>query len=87
VGALKQAHVGLALLGGFGGANTAKIGEDLMKEDSEEEKNLKNALALSKNQERAAKMKEHLTKDNKGEVLCMLIHSYIPSDLNLNYII
>jgi len=38
VGALKQAHVGVALLSGFGGANTTKEGEKMSIEETPEEK-------------------------------------------------
>eukprot|EP00976_Prorocentrum_cordatum_P061875 1176487-Prorocentrum_minimum.AAC.2 len=45
VGALKQAHVGVALLSGFGSANTAKDGEKALELESEEERKKRQAQA------------------------------------------
>mmetsp|Transcript_2539 Transcript_2539/g.4057 ORF Transcript_2539/g.4057 Transcript_2539/m.4057 type:complete len:1460 (+) Transcript_2539:76-4455(+) len=62
VGALKQAHVGVALLSGFGGANTAKDGEKTSIEESDQEKRVRMWGDWQKMQEKQKKMQaEHKT--------------------------
>mmetsp|Transcript_10376 Transcript_10376/g.34080 ORF Transcript_10376/g.34080 Transcript_10376/m.34080 type:complete len:1431 (-) Transcript_10376:1171-5463(-) len=56
VGALKQAHVGIALLAGFGGANTSSAGTTAVQETEEQKKERMQALAL-KHRERAETVK------------------------------
>jgi len=56
VGALKQAHVGLALLSGFGGANTAKEGEKNTVQETAEEKWKRGIEEMRKAREKAALM-------------------------------
>ena len=57
VGALKQAHVGVALLTGFGSLNTVKAkGEKSQAEEEEEEKKKKMELEADEDEEMLAKM-------------------------------
>ena len=56
MGALKQAHVGLALLSGFGGANTAKEGEKNTVQETAEEKWKRGIEEMRKAREKAALM-------------------------------
>jgi cation-transporting ATPase 13A1 len=55
VGALKQAHVGLALLSGFGTANTAGEGEKMLHEQTDEERKAGGARPLAVRQAERSK--------------------------------
>lgn len=57
VGALKQAHVGLALLSGFGTANTVTEGEKPLHEQSDEERRESAKAVQTRAKERAAAIK------------------------------
>jgi hypothetical protein len=70
VGALKQAHVGLALLAGFGGANTAKVGETLVVEETEHEIMLREARQVMIMKDNKAKVDE-LNKKNRAEITAL----------------
>mmetsp|Transcript_8956 Transcript_8956/g.20568 ORF Transcript_8956/g.20568 Transcript_8956/m.20568 type:complete len:719 (-) Transcript_8956:368-2524(-) len=65
VGALKQAHVGLALLSGFGGANTAKEGEKNTAQESQEEKRARAMKEIAALQEKQKKINEEVKKDQE----------------------
>jgi cation-transporting ATPase 13A1 len=59
VGALKQAHVGIALLSGFGGANTAKPGDKPLEEETKEEKKARELVTKQHADKRAAEQKKN----------------------------
>eukprot|EP01104_Vermistella_antarctica_P018701 TRINITY_DN7027_c0_g1_i1.p1 TRINITY_DN7027_c0_g1~~TRINITY_DN7027_c0_g1_i1.p1 ORF type:complete len:1422 (+),score=337.42 TRINITY_DN7027_c0_g1_i1:106-4371(+) len=70
VGALKQAHVGLALLSGFGSANTAGAEGKQAHEESEAERKSRLAVAAVKRQERQKAMAEDM-KNDKAELAAL----------------
>jgi cation-transporting ATPase 13A1 len=63
VGALKQAHVGLALLSGFGTANTATEGEKMLHEQSDDERKLAARELAVRQAQRAKEMAAERAKD------------------------
>lgn len=63
VGALKQAHVGLALLSGFGTANTAVEGEKMLHEQSDEERKQAARELAVKQAQRAKELAAERAKD------------------------
>jgi cation-transporting ATPase 13A1 len=63
VGALKQAHVGLALLSGFGTANTAGEGEKMVHEQTEEERKAAARAAAARQAERSKQWAAERAKD------------------------
>lgn len=65
VGALKQAHVGVALLSGFAGANTTKAGEKALEDMTPEEHKAKALEIQTKAKERAIKARIEAEKDKK----------------------
>lgn len=65
VGALKQAHIGVALLSGFGGANTAKEGEKTTLEETDAEKRARVWTEMQKMQEKQKKLAAEQKADNE----------------------
>lgn len=65
VGALKQAHIGVALLSGFGGANTTKEGEKTTVEETDAEKRARMWTEMQKMQEKQKKLQEEYKKDQE----------------------
>mmetsp|Transcript_8122 Transcript_8122/g.27262 ORF Transcript_8122/g.27262 Transcript_8122/m.27262 type:complete len:1434 (-) Transcript_8122:544-4845(-) len=63
VGALKQAHIGVALLSGFGAANTAKEGEKTTDKETAEEKKSRLSEEFKKMQEKQKKLQAEAKKD------------------------
>lgn len=63
VGALKQAHVGLALLSGFGTANTAGEGEKMVHEQTEEERKATARATAARQAERSKQWAAERAKD------------------------
>eukprot|EP00041_Stephanoeca_diplocostata_P039356 m.1618071 g.1618071 ORF g.1618071 m.1618071 type:complete len:1536 (+) comp25376_c1_seq1:138-4745(+) len=65
VGALKQADVGIALLGGYGNANTVDITKDsdgIDNLDAEEKLNMQGKISQQRSQEIQKKVREHMAK-------------------------
>lgn len=65
VGALKQAHIGVALLSGFGGANTTKEGEKTTVEETDAEKRARVWSEMQKMQEKQKKLQEEYKADQE----------------------
>ena len=65
VGALKQAHVGVALLSGFAGVNTLKAGEKPPEQMTPEERKARAMELQAKARDRAIKMRIESDKDKK----------------------
>jgi cation-transporting ATPase 13A1 len=63
VGALKQAHVGLALLSGFGTANTAGEGEKMVHEQTDEERKAAARATAARQAERSKQWAAERAKD------------------------
>jgi cation-transporting ATPase 13A1 len=58
VGALKQAHIGLALLSGFGQLNVGKEGDQKLEDESEEERKARVTVELNNRKLKAAQLKK-----------------------------
>ena len=80
VGALRQAHVGVALLSGFGSVNTAGDNDKMAHEETPEEQEKRYATAAQRQKERRDAMSKDMADDKKE--LAELQKKFFQEELN-----